>query len=84
MLPLRPYPHRAGNVWTVEFRHLGWDMSHRGVVYKALGAQALSGLKAYRRLPHDEVGSKRWLKPDLRIDLACGVPWSVHLKVTDT
>jgi hypothetical protein len=28
--------HRAGNVQTVGYGHLGWDISHRGVVFKAL------------------------------------------------
>jgi hypothetical protein len=46
--------------------------------------RALSGLKAYKHLPQGEAGSKRWLKPNLRTDLAYGVPWSVHLEVTDT
>jgi hypothetical protein len=33
-------------------------MSHQGVVFKAPGARALSGLKAYERLPHGEVGAE--------------------------
>jgi hypothetical protein len=55
----------------------------RGMVFKAPGARALSGLKAYERLPHVEAGPKRWSKPDPRTDLA-GVHWSMHLEATDT
>jgi hypothetical protein len=45
-------------MWTVGFKHHGWDMSHHGVVFKAPGARALSGLKAYERRPHGEVGAE--------------------------
>jgi hypothetical protein len=69
---------------TVGFRHLGWDMSHRGVIFKMPEVRALSELKAYEHLPHDEAGSKHWQELDQRADLACGAPWSAHLEATDT
>jgi hypothetical protein len=83
LLPSRPCPCRAGDVWIVGFRHLGWDMSHQGMVLEVSVAWALSGLKANERLPCSEVGPRCWPEPDLRTDLACGAPWSMHFEATD-
>jgi hypothetical protein len=59
-------------------------MSHRGVVFKALEAQALSGLMANEHLQRVEAGPKCWSELDLRMDLAHGALWSVHLEANDT
>jgi hypothetical protein len=82
------YISRKRVVWVTcrqwEFRHLVWTTCYRGVGFKVPRAHALSGLKVYKCLPHDETGAKHQLEPDPSIDLTCGVPWSTHLGGTGT
>jgi hypothetical protein len=47
---MRRYSKCVSVVRTVGFKHIYWDVSHRGVVCKALEAWALSGLKTYKCL----------------------------------
>jgi hypothetical protein len=62
----------------VGFTHLGWDMSHQGMVFKAPKARALSGLKSYECLLCSEAragpknGSGMWRT------------MGAHLKANDT